>query len=280
MTLELVGWVEGWVWVEQTFTVNSVEHTLKGLTTAILLLCPWQLHEGSNLHASNLPSIAGTPQSYSCLFWQQKLVDSVVTNSYRRGIRGVRLCHVSWLPSIVAYLLFWSPVLKHIHWKPSFSSIKDFITVYKVQNILLAQLDYLSMSILISGCSEVIKISPNFILVNSVEHFKQSLVFFNWQSSCSCKCMNVGNITCLFGGFSNSCKCTTQLLQCPVQLEHHESGIFFSTAWICSKFFINWFIHLMLICSIEIDAKIFLESHYTKSLKHTISLYGHIQISA
>jgi hypothetical protein len=99
--------------------------------------------------------------------------------------------------------------------KTLFSSIKDFITVYKVQNILLAQLDYLSMSILLSGCSEVIKISPNFILVNSVEHFKQSLVFFNWQSSCSCKCMNVGNITCLFGGFSNSCKCTTQLLQCP-----------------------------------------------------------------
>ncbi len=63
--------------------------------------------------------------------------------------------------------------------KTLFSSIKDFITVYKVQNILLAQLDYLSMSILISGCSEVIKISPNFILVNSVEHFKQSLVFFN-----------------------------------------------------------------------------------------------------
>jgi hypothetical protein len=107
--------LRGW----QTFTVNSVEHALKGLATAILLLCPWQLHEGSNLHASNLPSIAGTPWSYFCLFWQQKLVDSVVINSYRRGIRGVRLCHVSWLPSIVAYLLFWSPVLKHIHWKPS-----------------------------------------------------------------------------------------------------------------------------------------------------------------
>jgi len=112
-----------------TFSVDSVEDTIKALTATILPFCPWQLHECSNLamaqgfsawtswgflHSSTMPVLS---------FWGSKSVCHLLIRWCTLGsfllsimpvlvvkrivMEDLHLCHASWLPSAAACLLFW-----------------------------------------------------------------------------------------------------------------------------------------------------------------------------